>query len=230
MTSTFVFLHLGTDPSLPTSLVRSIRRHISDAYIIQCTDSVSIAISGVDKVARLNIDSSKIMLARLQAFSGLGLDKPALYLDTDMLMLRPFDPAALLSNGATTAVCRRSFQRDVLFNHRMRGLDFSEYEGKTLDQVFPIIACATVTANPEFWEDCLYALEIMDEKYHIWYGDQEAMKVVAESPNHHISHIPEKLYGCLPEIIDPSIDPFLLHFKGPKRKALFGEWQKRLNF
>ena len=61
-------------------------------------------------------------------------------------------------------------------------------------------------------------LDGMDEKFRKWYGDQEVMKIYAESE---ADTMPESVYGCLPEYKHDGAK--IIHYKGPGRKKLFEE-------
>jgi hypothetical protein len=56
----------------------------------------------------------------------------------------------------------------------------------------------------------------LDPKFKKWYGDQEVLKLYAESE---ADMMPESVYGCLPEFNVGEAK--ILHFKGPSRKQLF---------
>ena len=86
----FVFLHVGED-TRPNLLVKSIRKYFEKSYIYQCTDLASKEVDGVDKVFRYDGDVKNIMRFRLEAFSSLNLEEKAIYLDTDMLVIKKFD-------------------------------------------------------------------------------------------------------------------------------------------
>ncbi len=105
-------------------------------------------------------------------------------------------------------------------NTSFKGMDLAEYEGKTLGEVYPIIACFTVTRSPRFWQECLANLMQLDGKFHYWYGDQEAMRNVVRTDRFKVRYLPESKVACLPEYADPANLPLGLHFKGPARK----EW------
>ncbi|MBK6851619.1 MAG: hypothetical protein IPG93_08405 [Burkholderiales bacterium] len=138
MSHLFVFLHIGPALDFPSALCLSIRRHIPDAEIIQCSDLLSAAAEGVTRVFRIECDDPKnLMHVRLKAFSELGLTAPALYLDTDMVMMKAVTATEALLN-VDAALCRRDFDRDAIFNHNFLGLGFEEYRGKTLDTAFPL--------------------------------------------------------------------------------------------
>lgn len=215
---TFVFFHIGTDISMPTMLVETIRLTNADSEIIQCSDENSPEVSGVSRVDRGEYDPNQLMIGRLKAFSQLGLTSPALYVDTDMLVIRPIDVSALL-NQHRVSFCHRSFNFYGPFIGTQRGLDFSEYAGKPLGEVYPYVACATATKDQTVWGELAQILESLDPKFKIWYGDQEAMKVWAtENPGAFSTH-PERDYGCLPEEKQHINLAHILHFKGAHRKA-----------
>jgi hypothetical protein len=60
------------------------------------------------------------------------------------------------------------------------------------------------------------------EKFHIWYGDQEALKICAlgEKPEK-IGFVSEAEFGCLPEFFEDvntsGIDVKLIHYKGDRK-------------
>ncbi len=216
---TFVFFHIGTDISMPAMLVETIRLTNADAEIIQCSDENSPAVPGVSRVDRGEYNPNQLMIGRLEAFSQLALGTPALYLDTDMLVIRPINVRALL-NQLRVSFCHRSFNFYGPFIGAQRGLDFSEYAGKPLGEVYPYVACATATIDHTVWGELAQTLDRLDPKFKIWYGDQEAMKVwAAENPGAFSTH-PEEVFGCLPEEKTHLKLAHILHFKGAHRKPL----------
>jgi len=212
---TIVFFHVGDDVSLPQQMVSSIRECMPNADIIMCTDETTPIPDEVDSVHVGKYDRSKIMLSRLRAFAELCLNKPAMYVDSDMVFRAPVDPKAMLGDK-DILMCRRSFNRDALFNPNQRGLDFSEYTGKTLDEVYPYLACVTVTKNFEPWAKMADMLRLfIAEKFQIWYGDQEAMKYFSTLGNS--AFIDEWEYACLPEHLDYNMTAKIIHFKGDRK-------------
>jgi hypothetical protein len=227
MTPVFVFLHVGHDPTLPTLLVRSLRAQHPVAEIIQCTDLRTERVEGVDMVSRQAGDTGNLMTFRLEGFAALGLRRPAFYLDTDMLCVRPLDLASVMA-GVDVAVCRREYHRDGIFNVHIHDLDLSEYDGRTLGEVYPYVACATASADDSFWLDCRQNLRRLHPKFHYWYGDQEAIRNIADSGEYRVRYLPESVYGRLPDEPPLGTPPCLLHFKGEARKALMLETAQRL--
>ena len=213
----FVFLHVGND-SAPALLCKSILRCMPDAEIIQCTDSTTEKIPGVTEVARFKGNTNNLMTFRLKCFASLNIEKSAIYIDTDILVLDKINPDELLGESEV-ALCERTFDRNSLINTKFRKMDLSEYAGKTSGEVYPIIACFTVTKSSQFWQDCKENLESLDKKFHFWYGDQEAMRNVVDSKKYVTTFLPESKVACLPEHATPSYSPIALHFKGAKRKS-----------
>ena len=210
----FVFLHVGED-TRPNLLVKSIRKYFQNSYIYQCTDLTSKEIDGVDKVFRYDGDIKNLMTFRLEVFSLLNIQEKAIYLDTDMLVINKFD---IDINHCDVILCKRSFDLDNLFNASFLGMDLSEYQNMTLGDVYPFLACFTVTKSSDFWKDALNILKSLDKKFHYWYGDQEALKIIKAKNILNIDTVQESIFACLPEKIDELNLPNIIHFKGAARK------------
>ena len=122
-------------------------------------------IPGVDEVFRFVGDVSNLMTFRLWCFSSLDITIPTLFLDTDMLCVGSVDPAQAIQD-ADVAVCAREFGCQDIINTSFREMDLSEYSGKTFGEVYPYVACATVTRSSKFWKDCLQNLRQLHPKFH----------------------------------------------------------------
>lgn len=226
--SHIVFLHVGTETLFPTLLVRSLRQHIPNARIYQCSDQVTPEIPSVDEILRFTGDVSNLMIFRLQCFSSLNIAAPTLFLDTDMLCVRSVDPSIIVGD-ADIAVCAREFGCRDFINTSLSEIDLSEYSGKTFGEVYPYVACATVTRTGKFWEDCLRNLKQLHPKFHFWYGDQEAIRNVVNRGSYRVSFLKESVYGCLPDQRTlTSSAPRLYHFKGGKRKSMMIDYARNL--
>lgn len=212
----FVFLQVGEDPLTPL-LVKSIRKHMPAAEIFQCSDAKTAKIPGVDHISVCEGNGENLMTFRLAAFSELRLTAPAAYVDTDILFTKPCSTEALIED-CDVAVCRRTFARDAQFNASFRGMNLSEYEGKTLGEVYPYLASFNVTKSYEFWVECLNELNGLDQKFHWWYGDQEAIRNVIGRGQFRFRELEESDVSCLPECVNPGALPLAIHFKGEARK------------
>ena len=224
------FLHVGHDLVCPTILVRSLRAHNSSATILQCSDSSTPQIGGIDEVQRFKGDVANLMTFRLSCFSRLQIDAPTIFLDTDMICLQSLDLPEILHDN-DVAVCRRQFDTKRLIEINLNEMKLTEYSGKTLGQVYPYLACATVARSSDFWTDCLQNLLQLDPKFHFWYGDQEAIRNVVASKKYKTTMLPESIYACLPEV-QPLYGNVvkLLHFKGPDRMKMMIDQAKKMGF
>lgn len=212
------FLHVGQDSVLPGIMVRSIRQFNPEAHITQCTDRATPDVSGVDEVARIDGDVGHLMTFRLRSFAGLPIGEPTLFLDTDMVCANRIDAAGELGKF-DVSVCVREFNKDVLLNPRAMDIDLREYEGRTLNEVYPYLACAVIAKDPAFWSSCLDNLMSLPHKFHRWFGDQEAMRNVIAAGGRSVGGLRESIYACPPNVAaDPARRPMLFHFKGPLLK------------
>jgi hypothetical protein len=225
----FVFYHAGSNLNEPKMLVQSIRRVDPEASVIQCSDEVTEEVPGVSKVSRFASDPKNLMTARLEAFANLGLDCPAMYLDTDMLMIGLVDPNSILESH-DVMLCRRVFDCDARHSGSQRGIEYPEHAGRPLGEVYPYLACATVTSDARFWVELTDEIDTLDSRFHRWYGDQEAMRIWAEKRgSSRFGCLPESVYACLPEHAKFVGDEKLLHFKGHWRKASMSKFSELLS-
>jgi hypothetical protein len=209
-----VYFHVGPNLVQPKRLTESIRQVMPNAKIILCSDFETPEIECDIRVDTI-IDRNKLMTARLSSFAELGLNRTAMYIDTDMVFLEQVYPEKILGNS-NVVLCRRSFSRNGLFETNQRGLCFIEHSGKLLDTVFPYLACFTVTPNSDFWKELLCIHEQLDPKYHAWYGDQESMRIYAEL--YRVSTVDESEYACLPEKnVNGDYSAKILHYKGNRK-------------
>ena len=139
------------------------------------------------------------MTFRLSCFSRIQIDAPTIFLDTDILCVQKVDLPQILHDN-DIAVCHRQFDTKSLIKADSKRMKLPEYAGRTMGQVYPYIACATVTKSNDFWITCLKNLLELDPKFHVWYGDQEAIRNVVASNKYKTALLPESIYACLPEM------------------------------
>ena len=97
-------------------------------------------------------------------------------------------------------------------------MDLSEYKNMTLGDVYPFLGCFTVTKSSDFWKEAFNIQKSLDKKFHYWYGDQEALKIIQAKNMFNIDTVQESIFACLPEQIDELNLPNIIHFKGAARK------------
>lgn len=219
--STFVFFHVGEDISFPTKMVQSLRSVMPDAEVIMCTDEVTPKVEGVSRTFISKGRKDQIMYWRTAAFASLRLNRPAMYLDTDMLFVLPVDPASILQER-DIVMCRRSFNRDATFNGKQFDGLFTEFDGIPLATLWPYMGCATITKNSHSWKCLALLMSLMSDKMKKWYGDQEALKVYSYMLLPELmGEMEESDYACLPNMCPDGHVPRIMHYKGPARKQAF---------
>ena len=217
----FAFFHVGHDISGPQKMVKSILRHNPDAFITMYTDEITPDVMGITRRVESEVNREELCYHRIKAYAETYASSisSVMYLDTDMLVQDKIVVKDLLEQYKDVTFCKREFSFDAMFNTDQRGLKFPEYEGKTIGQVYPYIACTVVTKNPQVWKNLLAIYDTLDPKFRKWYGDQEAMRIYAEKYPERVSEMCESVYGCLPE--HKHDDAKIIHYKGPARKKLF---------
>lgn len=226
--SIFCFFHIGPDISQPQMLVNSIRKFNLGAEIIYCTNDSSPEINGITTRLNFSGNSNEIIMFRLKSFASTEIKRAAIYLDTDMLCLKKFDPAKFLDNK-DLYICERSFGKSALFNGKFRGMNYMEYDQKPLGEVYPYLGCVTVTKNSTIWSHLDDICMNLHEKFKIWYGDQEALKIIAKKMSmERLGFMPEHTFACLPENIEFANQATFLHFKGAARKSLMLDYYQKI--
>ena len=138
MKNIFVFFYTSPkgafDYRLPLLLTRSIKNNFYNSKIYQISDINTPKVEGVDKLVIREKISENIMLDRAEAYRDLALLEPAIYLDTDMFVIKKFDIKKILRENEVIFL-RRSFDKDIIFNTQQKGLDFKEYTNFTLGKV-----------------------------------------------------------------------------------------------
>ena len=225
----FVFMHVQFNEDqkgysfgkyYPELMVKSVRKFFPDSSIIQCTDKKTKKVDGVDKVFRFDGDINYLSIFRLNVYSELNLNVPAIYIDTDMLIIKKFNIDNVLKKF-DVILLERVFDRDSKINTNLRNMNMFEYKEKTMYEVWPYIACFVVCKTANFWKKCSENLKTLDIKYQKWYGDQEAIRNVIKSSIFKFSTVKESEYACLPRYIHTNnFIPKIIHFKGGKDKDL----------
>ena len=218
--STFVFFHVGNEPNylkMVQKFVDSIHETNANATVVMVSDAETPTVNNVSQRINVKADRNEVMLARLKGYEAAGITEPAIYTDTDMIVLAAINPEKLLADHRVV-FCERSFSRNSWFNPNYNGMDMSEHFGKKMYEVYPYLGCATVTADPTVWKELAQMAEHLPEKYRKWYGDQEVIREWAKLNPH--GKLAESEYACLPEFAS-GFKPKILHYKGGRKAVLY---------
>lgn len=215
--ATFVFFHIGEDTTQPARLIDSIEKTNPGARIIMLTDTVTPGLQGVER-REFDVNPDYIMTERLRGYTLLGLEEPAVYLDTDMVV-RGFINLPAIIGDKTYAICSRSFDRMMPFRGQQRGLDFSEHADRPIGLVFPYLACFIAARKSEDLLPLYDRCRALDEKYHRWYGDQEALREFVNTLKvSEFNLVDEAAVACLPEYLGNNA-PLIMHYKGARKNV-----------
>lgn len=215
------FFWVGNDITLPALLVRSARHVLGDAAsIVQLTDRTTPEVEGVTSVMRTKL-SDRIMVARLEAYARCGVKSPTLFLDADMLILRPFALPAL-GDGELGLTVR---EEDDEINWRYP-MEFPEFEGRTLMQEMPYIYSFVYSRSELPFLRQLTRLNKMPKRFQLWYGDQVTLKREIDEGRSRAVHFDAGIYNRtvrssieFREILGRPSWPAIVHFKGRNSKA-----------
>lgn len=218
-----VFFWKGQDLTWPTILVLSLRRTFgADMEVVQLSDPDTPQVEGVTRCQRMKLPAP-IMMARIQAYSTLEIAEPTLFMDADMMVVKPFDLPPLQANevGVTP--------RDdhTLINWHMP-VDFPEFENKYFDEEMPYIGSFVYTASPEIFRRQLEGMRKMVPRLQQWYGDQVTLKAEIDSGRFvrrdiNVRHFNRtvRTVGEFNVLLGTDFDVCIVHFKGPKGKEIY---------
>jgi hypothetical protein len=220
----FHVFHIGDQDPIVREHLNSLRRHYPSSRIVYLTDTISDLpeTRAIDIVSRRRADSSSIMYSRVAFYASEPVVGPTFFLDTDMLVNKPISDDIFHVLAGNTAVCKRQYNNNALFNCAFRGIDFTRFQGMSVGDVFPYLACCTYTETSELWQMCLETMKSLDECFFKWYGDQECLKLVQEKlvqESRPFKALPESLFAALPNH-STAEQAYFIHYKGNHKDRL----------
>lgn len=204
-------MHIGGDCALPELMVRSARLAMPEAHIVQFSDTDTPAVAGADRVIRRAVSGDEMMIARLDHLAHFE-HREAVFLDTDIIVRRdlrevfelPFDVALTRRYGELTVAADDPFGRHFA-------------SGNLIDYM-PYNAGVMFSRTQDFWVDCLRACEGMHPNFRRWYGDQMALKAVADRNYYAVFELAEARLNYSPEHArDWPDEALILHYKGARK-------------
>jgi len=217
MTVDFAFFHVGEDFTLPKMLCESIRITNPNSNIIQLTDKrTPILTDLVTKFLRVDGNKDNLMFLRSKAYQSYDIDKPTLFLDTDMLVIKEIDENDIFKNN-DLVLCEREFQKDLnddTFKNYLLKNDLTEYINQSLYEIFPILGCFIGARKTELLKiaHALYTKYSDNKKK--WNGDQFALKEIYQNNKDKIDLIGENKIAYPIRRDEEFQNSFIIHFKG----------------
>lgn len=188
--------------TLAEIMVRSVRKAMPSAGIVQLTDQHTPDVSGVDIVIRRPMLAPWLMLYRLDHFRNFP-EGDTMFIDTDAVVQH--DVRGVFDRPFDVALTRRT--GPIMVN------------GKDIVPEMPFNTGVMFSRGSAFWKDCFaYCSTLADHLKH-WFGDQMAVRVVSESGKHSVLQLRCDEFNYSPEKFGDDVsEKYVVHYKGPIRK------------
>jgi hypothetical protein len=182
MNTRVAFFWVGSDISIPTLLVQSIRLVSGSEFeIVQLTDLTTPVVPEVSRVSRHALSES-IMVARLQAYSYLEPSKHFTYFcDADSIFIN----TPHVDSDSDVLLCPRveNFRINPRYPEH-----YPEFEGKMINEVMPFMFGAIVIKGKNnIFNGLLKKCLKLPPRYHRWFGDQVALAKAVGAGNFNYS-------------------------------------------
>ena len=224
----FAFFWVGSDISIPSALTKSILHAYKEKVnIFMLTDKKTPYIQGAKAIRSLL--PKDIMLARLKAYSKLKIDEPVIFLDADSMVLNKFPK---IQSNKSLIIFRRK-KEGLVIKSKYPEM-YPEFYKKTFDEMMPFLFGAIVTTNKNSFRNFILMFEILKdlpERFHRWYGDQYALKIITDK---NLIDYDEKEFSEYIDIISEEKDladikKSIVTFKGPESKKLISNFLIKLD-
>ena len=200
-----VFLQVGNDVIHAEKMVQSARKACKNAQIIQLSDEHTQIVKDVDKVVRKPYNG-KLMLFRMQHLADLRGEW--VNLDTDIIVKK--DLADVFNLDFDVALTKR--ESPIL-----------DSNGFDITTIMPYNGGVIFSRNHLFWQDALRKIESLNHEQHDWWGDQVAIKLVADTNYYNIVELPCDEYNYTPSNAEERKDVYVYHFKGQRKDWMMNQ-------
>lgn len=213
---TIAFLYAGSiSREVAQIMVASVKRAMPQAKVVQLTDYSTKPILGVDDVARKHWNGQHLMPYRFLHMKDFPLDR-TIFLDYDVVVQK--DLGILFEDDFDIGLTLRD-DEDLSKRPMMR-------------EAMPYntgVMLSRASGRP-FWEEAYEICLGMPDEVQGWYGDQVAIKTLAERSALKVKEYPGTLYNYSPGVYDEDVSgKFVVHYKGKRRKAwMLEKWAELL--
>ncbi len=186
-------------------MVASVRRTMPRARIVHLADENTEAVAGVDEILRLPYDGDRLMTFRLRHFAAL---KPchAVFLDTDVILQQDLS---------------RLFRAEWDIALTSRDEAVPDPNGADVAALMPYNT-GVMLSKPsgwDFWANAWRYCETLPLEHQKWWGDQLAVRAVAQGCPLVLRELPCSVYNYTPKAdLEDLQECAVVHYKG-KRKA-----------
>lgn len=192
-----VFVQYGEDIQYATMMVASCKRRGYEVW--QLADMAAPEVPGIDRIQREPMSGPR----NLWRYKRLAdLDGEYVSLDTDMLV------ASDISHG---------FGGDVALSWRSPNLVVVDGEPIPM----PYNGGLVMVSNPAFIRECYARMQAQDPKQSDWWGDQIALRDVAQSGAFAVRELRDTRWNFSPNGLGEIYDGALIyHFKGLRKRMM----------
>ena len=198
------FLLVGAEQvPLAERMVASVRRTMGRVHVLQQSDDTTPRVTGVNEVSRKRYDGY-LMPYRFEHLYDVWAD--TLVLDTDIILQT--DPREHVDLAG---------EWDVALTYRKGPI--LDKNGTDVAKLYPINSGVMLCRDRSFWADCWRCLQAQqDVQLDKWYGDQFAVRAVAESGKYRVRKLPCAEWNYTPGRIDEDVtNRHVLHLKGDRK-------------
>lgn len=203
------FLHARQSPDCAALMVAAVKRHMPAVTLLQLTDETTPILDGC--VAKRRPWNAKVMLWRMEHLCDLN-ESELLVLDTDVIVQANLKP-----------VVWHPFDAALTW----RAGPIWDRDGNDVADLMPYNCGVMFARGASFWQACLARMLLMHEDAQAWWGDQIAVRKVAESGEFRILELKCDEYNYTPSHADEDVSRRrAVHYKGPNRKQwMLDKWQ-----
>ncbi len=212
------FLYAGRIPrEVAQIMVASVKRTMPDARVVQMTDYHTKPILGVDDVMRKHWNGQNLMPYRFLHMKEFPLDQ-TIFLDYDVVVRK--DLSALFAEDFDVALTRRDETDWALRNSPLVRDSMPYNTGVMLSRA----------SGRGFWEEAYQMCLRMPDSSQGWWGDQLAIKELAQRTTLKVKEFPCDLYNYSPDNNFEDLGgKYVVHYKGKLRKAwMLAQWSALL--
>lgn len=189
---------------LATRMVRSAKEVMPGVEIVQMTDTRTPAIKGVDDVYSMK-PVQEFAPYRLLHLAHFPADKPAIFLDTDVIVKR--DMREAFNESFDVGLTKRDYAI------------FGRQSGRNLTEIMPFNTGVMFCRDPNFFMDCYEVSLTCSPEEQRWFADQIAIARVAATGDWDVKEFQCEVWNRVPVRADDLGQAYAVHYKGEKRKA-----------
>ena len=200
------FLYVGPVLPIPQIMVASLKKSMPHARLVQMTDAATLPVPGVDEVIRKPQTDDRFMCYRLLHLRDFPRGN-TVFLDVDVVVQRDLSP--LFDDPFDVGLTYR--------DESDRSLRLSPEIRERMP--FNTGVMMARASGWSFWEEAYEYSLTLPKSDQCWFGDQLAIRHIAEKSALHVARYPCALYNYSPWQVDEDYsDKYVVHYKGDQRK------------